>query len=251
MIPNTFCWTKMGIESGQSLDLIIRRKEWERQLGGGLFFWGIGQSLGENARNAANSIDEEMKVLFSPMPSKAKDIDVTPGNLLIWNSWLDNRGNEQPLPNHVLVTSRADLPSGRRKTNHYALICNSVDTLSVDSGFQVAAAFLRNFSSNKSLGASQVTAVVRNAKYSTDGNVAKPYTVSFMANMEAPYSVQLSGAELLSHQDVQDIEEISLRGSVEDWRHLVRRLRGTQSPETRAPYTSDLFWSDKVVASAL
>lgn len=57
---------------------------------------------------------------------------------------------------------------------------------------QVTAAFLRNFSSDKPLGASQVTAVVRNAEYAVSGNVAKKYPVSFTANMAAPYSVQLS-----------------------------------------------------------
>ena len=91
----------MGVESGESLDLIIRRKDWERQLGSGLFFWGIGQSMGENARDAAMSMDEQMKVLFSPMSSKAKRIDVTPGDVFVWNSWIDNKGNSLPLPDQI------------------------------------------------------------------------------------------------------------------------------------------------------
>ena len=240
----------MGIESGQSLESIIRRKEWERQLGGGLFFWGIGQSLGNNARNAAASIDEEMKILFSPMPSKAKDIDVTPDEILLWNSWIDSHGNAQPLPDHVLITSRATLPSGRRKSSHYALICKSSGALSVDSGLKITAKHLRNFSSDKPLGASQVTAVVKNAKEATDGHSTKPYAVSFIADMEAPYFVQLSGAETLSLRDVSAIEETSSKGSVEDWGRLVRRLRATPETRPRVLYTADLFGLDTAAKTA-
>jgi hypothetical protein len=251
MIPSTFCWTKMGIESGEGLDLIIRRKEWERQLGDGLFFWGIGQSLGENARDAAASIEEEMKVLFSPMSSKAKAIDVTPGDVFVWNSWIDGRGNTVPLPEHVLITSRADLPSGRRKSSHYALVCKSADRLGMGTELEVTAAFLRNFSSDKPLGASQVTAVVKNAEYAINGNVAKKYAVSFIATMEAPYSVQLCDPELLSPHDAQSIEEVSASGGVADWNLLVSRLRGKRKPEACAPFTLDLFGTDHGLAAAI
>lgn len=245
MLPSTFCWTKMGVESGESLDLIIRRKDWERQLGNGLFFWGIGQSLGDNARDAAASVDGEMKVVFSPMASKAKDIDVTPGDVFVWNSWIDSSGEHHTLPEHVLITSRADLPSGRRKTSHYALVCKSTAPLAGTTELEVTAAFLRNFSSDKSLGASQVTAVVRNAEYALSGNVAKKYSVSFVADMEAPYSVQLASPELLSRSDVQDIGEITASGNLADWECLVARLRSKCKPKRRAPFTLDLFEMDQ------
>lgn len=235
----------MGVESGESLDLIIRRKDWERQLGNGLFFWGVGQSLGENARDAAASVDGVMKVVFSPMASKAKDIDVTPGDVFVWNSWIDSSGQHHSLPEHVLITSRADLPSGRRKTSHYALVCKSAAPLAATTELEVTAAFLRNFSSDKSLGASQVTAVVRNAEYALSGNVAKKYSVSFVADMEAPYSVQLASPELLSRSDVRDIGEISASGNLADWECLVARLRCKPKPERRAPFTLDLFGMDQ------
>ncbi len=235
----------MGVESGESLDLIIRRKDWERQLGDGLFFWGIGQSIGGNAHEAAASVDGDMKVVFSPMSSKAKVIDVTPGDVFVWNSWVDSGGKNHLLPEHVLVTSRADLPSGRRKTSHYALVCKSSVSLARKTDLEVTAAFLRNFSSDKSLGASQVTAVVRNAEFALGGNVAKKYPVSFVADMEAPYSVQLACPELLSRSDVQDISKISSSGSIGDWRRLVSRLRSKRKPENIGPFTLDLFGIDK------
>jgi hypothetical protein len=251
MIPSTFCWTKMGVESGEGLDLIIRRKEWERQLGNGLFFWGIGQSLGENARDAAASIDDEMKVLFSPMSSKAKAIDVTPGDVFVWNSWIDGRGNTVPLPEHVFITSRADLPSGRRKSSHYALVCKSADRLGSGTELEVTAAYLRNFSSDKPLGASQVTAVVRNAEFAITGNAAKKYDVSFVATMEAPYFVQLCDPMLLSPHDIQSIEEVSANGEVADWNLLVSRLRCKRKPEACVPFNLDLFSSDLGLVSAV
>jgi hypothetical protein len=42
----TFVWTKMGAESGEGLAQIVRRKEGERVAGRGIFWWGIGTSLG-------------------------------------------------------------------------------------------------------------------------------------------------------------------------------------------------------------
>lgn len=241
MIPSTFCWTKMGVESGEGLDLIVRRKEWERQLGNGLFFWGIGQSLGDNARDAAASIKGEMQILFSPMFSKPKDIDVRPEDIFVWNSWIDGRGNIVPLPKHVLITSRADLPSGRRKSSHYALVCRSEERLGGGTELEVTAAHLRNFSSEKPLGASQVTAVVRNANYALSGNAARKYAVSFTATMEAPYAVQLSEPSLLTVHDLQRISEISSSGGVKDWSALVSSLRSQRPPVLTVPVTRDLF----------
>lgn len=250
MIPPTFCWTKMGVESGEGLDAIIRRKEWERILGEGLFFWGIGQSLGDNARNAAQSIPEEMKVLFSPMLSKAKAIDVTPGDVFIWNSWVDEKGVNRPLPKNVLLTSRADLPSGRRKSSHYALVCKSSHALSNKTDLEVTSGRLRNYSSDKRLGASQVTAVVRHVDGVADCDAAKKYSVSFVATMEAPYSVQLADPEVLRPSDVREIEEISLHGTISDWHRLVRRLRGRRKPEAKSAITLELF-GDPSAASAI
>ena len=47
---DAFVWTKMGVESGEDLAKIIRRKESERIAGRGIFWWGIGNSLGAAVR---------------------------------------------------------------------------------------------------------------------------------------------------------------------------------------------------------
>jgi hypothetical protein len=79
-LPPTFCWTKMGAESGEELTAIVTRKEWERQLGEGTFLWGIGQSLGSVAEKTAGEL-RRLPAIFSPMPSRPKAIDVTPGDI--------------------------------------------------------------------------------------------------------------------------------------------------------------------------
>ncbi len=142
-LPHVFCWTKMGTEAGEDLSHIILRKEWERRLGDGRFLWGIGQSLGANA-DAAAAGGKPLAAVFSPMPSKPKDIDVAPADVVLWNSWVDSAGETRPLPRHAFVTSRATLPSGRRKESHYALVCRSAVTLEVTSSLSVSPLTLRS-----------------------------------------------------------------------------------------------------------
>ncbi|MGF1521494.1 MAG: hypothetical protein ACFBSF_04145 [Leptolyngbyaceae cyanobacterium] len=143
-IPSTFCWSKMGTESGEELAEIICRKEWERQLGKGYFFGGIGQSLGKNI-NFVTSETSPLKAIFSPMLSKARSIDSSPGSVVLWNAWVDSTGVTRPLPVHSFITSRAFLPSGKRKRNHYALVCFSDQELNTQShNLSISPSYLRN-----------------------------------------------------------------------------------------------------------
>lgn len=74
--PESFVWSKMGAEAGQVLAAIIRRKEYERQLGNGVFAWGIGNALGTAVAELANTLGgRDPVVIFSPMLSKAKADD--------------------------------------------------------------------------------------------------------------------------------------------------------------------------------
>src|SRR5665647_1443535 len=92
-IPPVFCWTKMGTEAGQPLEDILRRKELERRVGGGLFAWGIGNSLGVNPMLAQQEMQRnDVDVLFTPMRSAAKQIDVAPGQVLLWLDCIDEAG---------------------------------------------------------------------------------------------------------------------------------------------------------------
>lgn len=221
--PKSFCWTKMGEESGESLATIIQRKEWERQMGAGMFAWGIGQSLGRNVEAMVKNM-ASFPVLFSPMLSRAKKIDIEPGSVAIWTQWEDHIGNIHSLPAHVLVTSRATLPSGKEKKSHYALICQSDSPLQNDEISGIQHSFARNALSNKPVGASQVTAVVTLVN-EEQSEVGKSYPVSFQAKLEYPYYVKLIKPRILSQDDVAAIKRVSSLGNIQSWKMLVQRLR--------------------------
>jgi hypothetical protein len=235
----------MGTESGEDLSTIILRKEWERRLGGGRFLWGIGQSLGKNAELAASKVGT-LTAVFSPMPSKPKAIDVTPGDVVLWNAWLDGNGHVRPLPLHTFVTSRATLPSGRRKESHYALVCTSPGELGAGSNLTVFPHGLKNVSTGKGLGASQVTAVV-NCDATVNDTQAKSYTVSFVVELEAPYFVRLAHPTVLKSRDIAEVAATSKDGDLEAWAKLVKRLRNQPTIEKKRGLTLDLF---NIAASA-
>src|SRR5207253_510057 len=62
-----FVWSRCGAEAGQELDSLILRKEAERITGQNVFWWGIGNSLGTNVRQAASECGGELDVQFSAM----------------------------------------------------------------------------------------------------------------------------------------------------------------------------------------
>lgn len=221
-LPATFVWSRMGIESGEALDAIITRKDWERQLGGGVFYWGIGQSLGTATARAAMT-HGSLKAVFSPMRSAAKTHDVNPDKVVVWTAAGSAGGEVTPLPAHVLVTSRATLPSGKPKVNHYALVCASDDSLKKALRARLALADIRNFETGRGLGGSQVTAVV---EYREPHPVpADGYPVAFIASLALPYQVKLALPRILSRGEQETIERISRSGSLDDWRTLVSELR--------------------------
>jgi hypothetical protein len=222
--PATFCWTKVGQEAGEDVVTIRRRKEWERQLGRGRFFWGIGQSLGANAL-FATGMGTTLPVLFSPMTSRAKAIDSTPSGIVLWNSWADAEGRVYPLPDYCLITSRSHLPSGRTKLRHYALVCASDQALDERLDCWISPQRLRNVRTNRPLGASQVTAVVRLAESSILGEEARKYPVIFSADLRPPYFVRLAEPTPMVNSDMEQIRDVCSSGDVTSWRALVIELR--------------------------
>ena len=221
---DAFCWTKVGQEAGEDVAAIRRRKEWERQLGHGCFFWGIGQSLGDNAL-FTSAMGTTLPVLFSPMASKAKSIDSAPSGVVLWNSWVDAEGRAYPLPDYCLITSRSHLPSGKTKSRHYALVCVSHHELDERLDCWISPHHLRNVGTNSSLGASQVTAVVRLAESSDLERDARRYPVIFFADLRPPYFVRLADPTPLADSDFCQIKFVCASGDIESWRTLVSDLR--------------------------
>lgn len=222
-LPATFCWSRMGAEAGEALPAILRRKEWERSLSRGRFYWGIGHSLSDSAAYATGD-GSPLLAIFSPMKSKAQRQDASPDALYLWRSFIDARGTH-PLPPHVFVTSRASTQSRAVKSRQYALVCTSPRRLETTaSPLTVPFNALLNVRTGKPLDPRQVTAVVsyKAGRKSAQGN---HYAISFAAHLKAPYCVRLDDPIELTPSDVDQIDATSRTGNRAAWAALVKRLR--------------------------
>lgn len=242
-IPPVFCWTKMGTEAGQPLETILRRKELERRAGGGMFAWGIGNSLGVTTKLAQQEMQcNEVDVLFTPMRSAAKLIDVAPSQVLLWLGYLNEDGEQARLPNHMVVTSRGSLAHAGGKRSHYALICNGRHDISIPANEgMIDANRARNFVSSNPLGASQVTAVVR---YQLSGGELpeKSYPVTFRAKLHGAGFVRLSSPVVLDEKLAILYRQLCNSATAEEWAEGAAFLR--QKAEEAKPHQiaqKDLF----------
>lgn len=237
-IPEIFCWTKMGTEAGQPLEAILQRKELERQAGNGVFAWGIGNSLGNGVELARQVCPEgKIDVLFTPMKSAPKQIDVTPSKILLWTSYLTTTGQIAPLPRHLLITSRGSAD----KRTHYALLCYSGEQLQAeeDQGF-ITANNARNLASLNPIGASQVTSLVR---YYSDiaPQPEKPYRITFRATLHQQGFLKLLNPVVLEGRSAQLYAAACKAKEANEWADFVKDLRNTVEKESQRSLNSDLF----------
>ncbi|MFQ6757076.1 MAG: hypothetical protein D9V46_01600 [Deltaproteobacteria bacterium] len=224
-IPDFFCWTKMGVEAGQSLQAIVRRKELERQLGGGSFVWGIGNSLGSSLHEFGKA-NGEIPLLFSPIQSKPRAVDTNPGKLILWLDYFDNLGKIRPLPKHTLVTSRGLDGAPESKKRHYALFCHSETSLLEELNLVVDFHQLQNANSLKPLGFSQITAFVRHvSNISRETEARRIYDVPFRANLINPFCVRLTNGVEIPADFAFQLEEITNNASLSEWEHFVEQVR--------------------------
>jgi hypothetical protein len=181
---DAFVWTKMGVESGEGLDQIVRRKEAERASGRGIFWWGIGSSLGPAVREDARAQGGTLPVLFSKMLGRAKPVDESPGSVWRWTGWEDENGRVHDVPARVKVISRGD-PS---KKKHYALVCCSDVPIALAPGGPRFDPMLCRTHAGKAPGSSQVTALLLG---SPEKHPEGPYEVCFRATLVEPWAVKL------------------------------------------------------------
>jgi hypothetical protein len=186
-LPALFCWTRFGVEAGQPIEQILRRKEQERSANNGVFLWGVGNAVGPGIRELVRRCGSP-EVLFSPITGKARKEDVTPESVVAWTSGETHDGREYQLPSYSLVTSRQSVSSP--KSSHYALVCSSGESLVLCSpGYRLGFNTLRNLVSGSPVGASQVTAVVaRDEGLPIEG---RTYEVALRANLAYPYFIRL------------------------------------------------------------
>ena len=195
-LPSSFCWTRFGTEAGETIEAILARKEAERQANGGAFFWGIGNSVAPAVAELVRRVDEP-EVLFSPIKSRPRQVDVAPRSVVRWTLAEGLSGDTFELPSHANVTSQWD--PNRPARAHYALVCSSAEPLKIADAGRLSFGALRNLRSGAPLGASQVTAVVHRADRSHGGN---EYPVAFRAALVAPYFVRL-GRPMPLDEDVR------------------------------------------------
>lgn len=174
----------MQAEAGQGLVRIVRRKEFERRAGHGLFFWGVGNAPSRAIPalvRAAAAVD----VLFSVMKSRPKSHDLDPTCVVAWRNFVDIDGNVRPLPPHALVTSRAG-----SRDHHFALVCRSETPLDVSDEGPFDPSAYRNYGAGGSVGASQVTALLE--RCAPDG--LSDYRVAMRAQLTGGLWVKLVDA---------------------------------------------------------
>lgn len=215
------CWTRMQAEAGQALDRIIARKEIERELGDGLFFWGVGNPPAKAAQ-ALSRLGVEIPIIFSVMKSRPKTSDVWPSAVVAWTHYLDSLGVERTLPEHVLVTSRRDSASGP-KTSHYALMCLSAKPLSLERGSSFDPTAYRNVGGNGApVGASQVTALLHKTGEPQSGE----YEVNMRAKLTGSYWVKLTRPVEVSSSSLERVAAEATGPS--SWLSLVHDIRSRE-----------------------
>jgi hypothetical protein len=212
-LPDAFCWTKFGAEAGELPLSIFRRKELERCRNGGLFLWGIGQSIGPSLPELLRATPDP-EVLFSPIRTPAAVRDASPTQVVMWCDAIGYDGRRYRIPDHSLVTSRMD--PARPRSGHYALVCQAGSPILglEDKDHYVALETLRNLRSGASLGPSQVTAIVRRIRSATPtcikypilarARLAYPYLVRLTRAIPVPDSCRLDRAELAASDSAME-----------------------------------------------
>lgn len=222
----SFCWTKIQAEAGQPLDEILRRKELERASGNGIFYWGVGNSLGP--KTSALLSGEVDKVVFSRMLSAPKAIDVDPGAVYVWLNYKDLLGRVRAIPSHALVLSRAHSNTGV-KDRHYALVCQTDEPLALRNLGTINTAQYRNYaSSNPQIGDSQVTTILERDRewQNSSSQSGKIYEANLIANLVNPFFVALLNPVMLTAAEALELNVLlSKCAGVDEYLRNIEQLR--------------------------
>lgn len=151
--------------------------------------------------------------------------DSSPRDVLLWEAY-ETPAGKLPLPPHAIVTSRAYDSKGRPKLRHYALVCANQTCILRNGAGTLDSGALRNFGSDgKSVGSSQITAVVERTTYNGEG---RSYPITMRATLIAPYAVQLAEQRKLSTTELRLLDAASLGVmTANDWIGVAKQLRRT------------------------
>jgi hypothetical protein len=220
----------MQSEAGQDIEAIVLRKELERQSGGGLFCWGIGNAPPRSLREFVLS-NLPIDVVFSLMKSQPRAVDVTPKGITVWRNYVDVGGCERPLPPNVLITSGVKA-TGRA---HYALMCVSEERLALRNGTPFdPSAYVNVSEAGRPVGASQVTALVR--RVAPEKSVSD-YQINLKATLARSFWVKLSNPLELSARRREELGEMLAEVAgmrAKEWLKLAMAMREARQPKKRS-----------------
>jgi hypothetical protein len=220
-LPEAFVWSRFGVEAGEGVAAILRRKNMERRATG-LFAWGIGSALGASVEQLVARTSTPI-LAFSPITGPAAAHDVAPTSVVAWRAYLDPVTGPQPLPAGVLVTSRGTSAQDNVKSRHYALFCETDDELALGDLGALDASTLRNLASGGRVGSSQVTATVtRGAPGETPGRI---YPIALIVRLTPPYYARLADPVAVDPTAVAALQAIADAGDVDAWRTAVAVVR--------------------------
>jgi hypothetical protein len=183
-LPEAFCWTRFGTEAGEAITEILRRKEAERLANDGTFFWGIGNSVAPGIAELVRK-RRQPELLFSPIRGRPRAADVGPEAVVRWRFAETAHGDVFRIPEAIEITSK--MSAGKR--SHYALVGSSEQPLEFANHGQLPFGALQNLLSGRSVGPSQVTAVVRLLREVLAGGAM--YAVALRVRLVHPYCVRL------------------------------------------------------------
>ncbi len=227
-VPLRFCWSKIGVEAGETLEAIVERKEEERRRNGGVFLWGVGNALGPSIGVLLQK-EHRPEVLFSPIKGAPRVADVSPRGTVLWRAAETIDGFSWELPEGSIVTSRDNT-----RGYHFALVCFSKKPLRLLAGrAHVDANSIRNIRTGGVLGHSQVTSVVeQSAEPSTE---EASYPIVMRASLVDPYFVRLVDGVPIPAAVASRLRNDEL--SLGEKMTLLNRLKGG----SRRPKAKDLF----------
>lgn len=228
------CWSRMQAEAGQPLAAIVARKEIERQIGDGLFMWGVGNAPAV-ITNVLARMQVPVRVVFSIMKSRPKSVDISPSLTVAWRRYIDANGIERELPKSCLVTSRGSSASGLKKS-HYALMCHSELPLEIRHGEAFDPDSFRNASvAGAAVGSSQVTALLKRVKSETG---ATDYEANISAWLTHSYWVRLTDPVVLSNEKLFLLKQLANPDPTQ-WLHILKEIRrgSSASPEQGTNHT--------------
>jgi hypothetical protein len=189
-----FVWTKMQTESGIALPNILALKEMERLAGNGIFWWGIGSSLGPAIQEAAEAAGGMLPILFSLMLARPQKKDTAPDEVFIWTAWHDHVGGIRAIPKHVLEFSRGH----DKKKHHYALVCRSNVPLTIGYHGPFDPSRYRT-ASGKRPADSQVTTLLEGSL--DESQFPGNYHFGFRAVLIKPWAVKLAEPRRLESRE--------------------------------------------------